>query len=81
MSPAETKRTKGVQVRPHRSSYFLPGKMAGKAVTFLLDSGYTTNLLSRQLFDPSALEIRLDWNHTMGNLARWQTGHVFPSML
>jgi len=29
----------------------LPGKVAGKAVTFLLDSGCTTNLLSRRVFD------------------------------
>jgi len=36
-----------VSAQPYGSSYFLPGKLAGKAVTFLLD----TNLLSWCLFD------------------------------
>jgi len=40
-----------VSAQPYGSSYFLPGKLAGKAVTFLLDTGCTTNLLSRRLFD------------------------------
>jgi len=40
-----------VSTQPYGSSYFLPGKLAGKAVTFLLDTGCTTNLLSRRLFD------------------------------
>lgn len=34
-----------------RWQLLLLGKIAGKAVTFLLDSGCTTNLLSRRLFD------------------------------
>jgi len=34
-----------------RINYFLPGKIAGKAATFLLDTKCTTNLLSRRLFD------------------------------
>jgi len=33
------------------SSYFLPGKLASKAATFLLDTGCTTNFLSWRLFD------------------------------
>jgi len=33
------------------SSYFLPKKMSGKAARFLLDTGCTTNLLSKHLFD------------------------------
>jgi len=51
VSPAKTEHTRRVWVQPYGDSYFLPGKIAGKAVTFLLDSGSTTNLLSRQLFD------------------------------
>jgi len=44
-----------VSAQPYGSSYLLPGKLAGKAATFLLDIGCTTNLLSRRLFDtPSA---------------------------
>jgi len=49
VSPQETNRS--VNAQPYRSSYFLPGKLAGKAVTFLLGTGCTTNLLSRRLFD------------------------------
>jgi len=37
--------------QPYESSYFLPGKILGKAATFLLDTGCTTDLLSRRLFD------------------------------
>jgi len=44
-----------IQVQPHGDSYFLSGKVAGKAVTFLLDSGCTTNLLSRRVFDTLSL--------------------------
>jgi len=40
-----------VSAQPYGSSYFLPSKLAGKAVTFLLDTGCTPNLLSRRLFD------------------------------
>jgi len=49
VSPQATNRS--VNAQPYGSSYFLPAKLAGKAVTFLLDTGCTTNLLSRRLFD------------------------------
>jgi len=49
VSPPETNRSRSTQ--PYGSSYFLPGKISGKAATFLLDTGCTTNLLSRRLFD------------------------------
>jgi len=49
VSPQETNRP--VSAQPYGSSYFPPGKLAGKAVTFLLDTGCTTNLLIRRLFD------------------------------
>jgi len=48
---AETEHTGGVRVQPHGDSYFLPRKVAGRPVTFLLDSGCTTNLLSCRVFD------------------------------
>jgi len=41
---------RSMSAQPYGSSYFLPGKLAGKAVTFLLDTGCKTNLLSRRLF-------------------------------
>jgi len=40
-----------VKVQPYGDSYFLPGKVAGRSVTFLLDSGCTTNLLCHRVFD------------------------------
>jgi len=40
-----------VSAQPYGSSHFLPGKLAGKTTTFLLDTGCTKNLLSRRLFD------------------------------
>jgi len=42
---------RSVSAQPYGNSYFLPGKLAGKAATFLLDTGCTTNLLTRRLFD------------------------------
>jgi len=47
-----------VLMQPHGSSYFLPGKIAGKPVNFLLDSGCTTNFLSRQFFDTLSAKVR-----------------------
>jgi len=49
VSPTETTRSRSTQ--PYGSSYFLPGKILGKAATFLLDTGCTTSMLSRRLFD------------------------------
>jgi len=46
------------QLQPHGSSYFLPGKLAGKPANFLLDSGCTTNLLSRQFFDTLSAKVK-----------------------
>ena len=37
--------------RPYTTSYFLPGKLEGKSVQFLIDTRCTTNLLSRHVFD------------------------------
>jgi len=45
-------------MQPNGSSYFLPKKIAGKPTNFLLDSGCTTNLLSRQFFDTLSAKVR-----------------------
>jgi len=45
-------------VQPHGSSFFLPGHIAGKPAHFLLDSGCTTNILSRQFFDTLGVAIK-----------------------
>jgi len=47
-----------VQMQSLGRSYFLPGKIAGKSANFLLDSGCTTNLLSRQFFDTFSTKVR-----------------------
>jgi len=47
-----------VRIQPHGSSYFLPGKIAGKPANFLFDSGCTTNILSRQFFDTLGVTIK-----------------------
>jgi len=47
-----------VRTQTHGNSYFLPGKLAGKPATFLLDSGCTTNLLSCQFFDTLSTKVR-----------------------
>jgi len=58
ISSTENEHAGEVWVQPHGDSYFLPGKVAGKAVTFLLDSGFTTNLLRRRVFDTLPLKDR-----------------------
>ena len=37
--------------RPHHESYFIGGKVAKQQVKFLVDTGCTTNLLSKVVFD------------------------------
>jgi len=45
-------------MQPHGSSYFLPGNISGKPAHFQLDSGCTTNILSRQFFDTLGVTIK-----------------------
>ena len=37
--------------RPHKSSYFLPGKAASLTMLYLIDTGCNTNLISKRIFD------------------------------
>jgi len=55
-------------VQPHGSSFFLPGHIAGKPAHFLLESGCTTNILSRQFFDTLGVAINK-------RLAPYEGGH------
>jgi len=57
-----------VSTQPNGSSYFLPSKLGGKSATFLLDTGCTTNLLSRHLFDTLSAKDR-------ANLEPYEEGH------
>ena len=44
--------------RPYRASYFIPGKVEGRSAQFLLDTGCTTNLLAKHVFDRLPERIR-----------------------
>ena len=44
--------------RPYQASYFIPGKVEGRPAQFLLDTGCTTNLLSKQIFDRLPEKVR-----------------------
>ena len=37
--------------RPHQASYFIPGRIEGRPAQFLLDTGCTTNLIGKHMFD------------------------------
>ena len=57
--------------RPHKPSYFLPGRLEGRPVQFLIDTGCTTNLLSKQVFDrlPGRIRDLLEESDSHGLLA------------
>ena len=61
----------GTLERPHRSSYFLPGKLERQPVHFLIDTGCNTNLLSKRVFDhlPERVRNQLEANERYGILA------------
>ena len=44
--------------KPHQASYFVPGKVEGRPVQFLIDTGCTTNLLAKHVFDRLPEKIR-----------------------
>ena len=44
--------------RPHQASYFIPGKVEGRPAQFLLDTGCTTNLLGKHVYDRLPEKIR-----------------------
>jgi len=67
-----------VSAQPYGSSYFLPGKLAGKAVTILLDTGCTTNLLSRRLFDTLSARDRANLEPYEGEHGTLADGSCIP---
>jgi len=67
-----------VQTQPHGSSYFLPGKIAGKPANSLLDSGCTTNLLSRQFFDTLSAKVRSGLEPYEGDRGTLADGSCIP---
>ena len=48
--------------RPHHDSYFLPGKVGGRPVQCVIDTGCTINILSKHSFDrlPARLKERFE---------------------
>jgi len=71
---------RSVSARPYGSSYFLPSKLAGKAGPFLLDTGCTTNLLSRRLFDTLSARDRANLKPYEGEHGMLADGRVVLSM-
>ena len=63
--------------RPYTTSYFLSGKLEGKPVQFLIDTGCTTNLLSKHVFDrlPEWIKSSLEESDSHGVMA---DGTQFP---
>lgn len=57
--------------RPYLPSYFLPGRIESKVVQFLVDTGCTTNLISKHVFDrlPTDVKERLQESDTHGVMA------------
>jgi len=78
VSPARAWHGERVRVQHHGNSYFLPGKIAGKAATFLLDSGCTTNLISRQLFDTLSARVRSEMEPYDGEYGTLADGLCIP---
>jgi len=67
-----------VRTQPHGNSYFLQGKIAGKAATFLLDSGCTTSLISRQLFDTLSAKVSSELEPYDGEYGTLADGSCIP---
>ena len=61
----------GALEKPHKSSYFLPGKMERQDLLFLIDTGCNTNLLSKKMFDqmPARIRDQLEENDRYGLMA------------
>ena len=57
--------------RSHTTSYFLPGKLEGRPVQFLVDTGCTTNLLSKHMFSrlPERVRSELEKSDSNGVMA------------
>ena len=64
--------------KPYGSSYFLPGKVAGKSATFLIDTGCTTNLLSKRLFDSLSSKDRQEMQPYEGAHGTLADGSCIP---
>ena len=57
--------------RPHKSSYFLPGKAAGLIMLYLVDTGCNTKLTSKRIFNriPQHIQDQLTSCDTHGQMA------------
>jgi len=75
---AKTGHTEEVRVQLHGDSYFLPEKITGRDVTFLLDSGCTTNLLSRRVFNTLPLQERRELAPYTGEPGTLADGSSIP---
>ena len=71
----------GTLERPHRSSFFLPGKLKRQPVHFLIDTGCNTNLLLKRVFDhlPERVRNQLEENDAMAFLLMVAGWHLMGS--
>jgi len=67
-----------VSAQPYGSSYFILGKLTRKVATFLLDTGCTTNLLCRRLFDTLSARDRASLEPYKGEHGTLADGSCIP---
>ena len=63
-------------------SLFVPGRVAGKSVGFLVDTGCTHNLLSRTVFDrlPAQTRQQMVYGQTVAVIADGSGLHIYGSL-
>ena len=63
------------------SSLFVPGKVAGKSLNFLVDTGCTHNLLSRTVFDRLQAQTRQHkfYGETVAAIVDGSELHIFEA--
>ena len=63
-------------------SLFVPGKVAGKSLSFLVDTGCTHNLLSRTVFDrlPAQTRQQMVYGETVAAMADGNGLHIYGSI-
>ena len=63
-------------------SLFVPGRVAGESLSFLVDTGCTHNLLSRMVFDclPAKTRQQMVYKKTMAAMANGSGLHIYKSI-
>lgn len=69
-------------LRPYNSSHFLPGKVCGRSVLFLIDTGCTTSILVKYIFDQlpaTACQLMHPYADAHGTLADGSAAFLWDS--